>query len=261
MKARALVLNGYGINCPYETAYAVRASGGEAEIRHVSELISDKSLLYKYNFLILPGGFSFGDDISSARVLANRLRFNLGFDLLRFVNDGKLVLGICNGFQALVKMGLLPEPDYVQRTTLTHNQSGKFEDRWITLKMNAESPCVFTRGIGTLELPVRHGEGRFIPATKEVLESLQKENLIACRYAGPGGKENPGYPYNPNGSVMGIAGICDRSGRVFGLMPHPEAYNHRTNNPKWTRGVGETGRGLEVFRNAVRYLEEKGGRA
>ena len=257
VKARALVLNGYGINCPYETAYSMQAAGGEAEIRHVSELLENKGLLEEYNLLILPGGFSFGDNISSAKVLANRLRFNMGTELLRFVNEGKLVLGICNGFQALVKMGLLPEPDFVQRSTLTYNESGKFEDMWVRLKMNPNSPCVFTKGMDILELPVRHGEGRFIPATREILEHIKDDNLMACQYVGP---ENQiaGYPYNPNGSVLNIAGICDSTGRIFGLMPHPEAYNHKTNHPRWTRGESSTGAGLQVFRNAVRCIEERG---
>ncbi len=254
VRASAMVLDGYGINCPYETAYAVRASGGEAKIVHVGELIASPKILEEYNLLILPGGFSFGDDLGSARVLANRLRHGAGEALRGFIGSGKLVMGICNGFQALVKMGLLPVPDFRQRVTLTYNSSGKFEDRWVRLAINGKSPCVFTKGIEFLDLPVRHGEGRFVPSGKEVVEEMLGKNLIACQYIGPGGDVNT-YPYNPNGSVGGIAGICDESGRVFGLMPHPEAYNHFTNHPLWTRNGGKGGEGLRMFRNAIGHIE------
>lgn len=256
VKARAIVLDGYGINCPHETAYAVRTSGGEADIRHVSEVTDSPALLRDYNMLVLPGGFSFGDDLGSARVLANRLRHRAGEEISEFVKAGKLVMGICNGFQALVKMGLLPVPDFTQRVTLTYNASGKFEDRWVRLAMNQKSPCVFTKGIAHIDLPVRHGEGRFVPAGREVLEEMVGKNMIACQYVGPGGGVNE-YPHNPNGSVGGIAGVCDATGRIFGLMPHPEAYNHFTNHPAWTRGATKTGEGLKVFRNAVEHIESK----
>lgn len=254
MRARALVLNGYGINCPYETAYAITASGGEAEIRHASEIMETPSILQGYNLLVLPGGFSFGDDIASAKVLANRLKHRAKEALQGFVDEGKLVIGICNGFQALVKMGLLPKPDFVQRVTLTYNASGKFEDRWVRLKINTKSPCVFTKGIEFLDLPVRHGEGRFIPSSREVLEEMVSKQLTACYYVNSRG-EFAYYPFNPNGSVLNIAGICSENGRIFGLMPHPEAFNHFTNHPGWTRGLSRQGEGLRIFRNAVEHIE------
>lgn len=254
MRARALVLNGYGINCPYETAYAITASGGEAEIRHASEIMETPSILQEYNLLVLPGGFSFGDDIASAKVLANRLKHRAKEALQGFVDEGKLVIGICNGFQALVKMGLLPKPDFVQRVTLTYNASGKFEDRWVRLKINTKSPCVFTKGIEFLDLPVRHGEGRFIPSSREVLEEMVSKQLTACYYVNSRG-EFAYYPFNPNGSVLNIAGICSENGRIFGLMPHPEAFNHFTNHPGWTRGLSRQGEGLRIFRNAVEHIE------
>lgn len=254
MRARALVLNGYGINCPYETAYAITASGGEAEIRHASEVMDDPAVLQNYNLLALPGGFSFGDDIASAKVLANRLKYRAKDALLKFAEDGKLVIGICNGFQALVKMGLLPKPDFVQRVTLTYNASGKFEDRWVRLKMNAKSPCVFTKGIEYMDLPVRHGEGRFIPASREVLEEMVNGQLTTCYYVNSRG-EFADYPFNPNGSVLNVAGICSKNGRIFGLMPHPEAFNHLTNHPGWTRGAVKHGEGLKIFKNAVEHIE------
>ena len=221
-KTKALVLNGYGINCPVETAYAIREVGGTAEIRHASEILAAPSLLEQYNFLVIPGGFSFGDDIGSGKVLSNRLRHKAGRELMDFISQGKLILGICNGFQVLAKMGLLPEPDFEQRITVTYNESGKFEDRWVKLLVNKHSPCIFTRGIAEIDLPVRHGEGRFIPATKAVLDGLIEKNLHVMQYIDQKGGFG-GYPSNPNGSVLNIAGICDNSGQVFGLMPHPEA--------------------------------------
>lgn len=253
-KTRALILNGYGINCPVETAYSVKLAGGNAEISHVSVVLGNPALLEDYNFLVIPGGFSFGDDIGSAKVLSNRLRYKAGDQLLDFISRGKLILGICNGFQALVKMGLLPEPDFEQRVTLTYNESAKFEDRWVKMLANRRSPCIFTRNIQEIELPVRHGEGRFLPESREVLSNIMENELHALQYVdGRGGLG--GYPHNPNGSVMNIGGLCDRSGQVFGLMPHPEAYNHRTNHPCWSGGYGSCGRGIEIFRNAVSYIE------
>lgn len=255
-KTRALVLNGYGINCPVETAYSIKTAGGNAEIRHASEILENPKLLEDYNFLVFPGGFSFGDDIASGKVLSNRFRYKAGERLLEFMNAKKLVMGICNGFQVLVKMGLLPTPDFEQRVTLTFNESGKFEDRWINALMNPKSPCIFTKGIERMDLPVRHGEGRLIPASKEILDSIVKDELHVFQYVNPNG-ETGAYPWNPNGSVLGIGGICDKSGRIFGLMPHPEAYNSKTNHPCWANGVSTGGEGLEIFKNAVDWLERE----
>ncbi|MCP4647215.1 MAG: phosphoribosylformylglycinamidine synthase I [bacterium] len=255
-KTNALVLNGYGINCPVETAYAITAVGGNAEIKHTSEILETPAILDDYNFLVIPGGFSFGDDIGSGKVLSNRLRYKAGGKLLDFISQGKLVLGICNGFQVLVKMGLLPEPDFEQKVTITYNESGKFEDRWVKLLVNQKSPCIFTRELSEIDLPIRHGEGRFIPATKEVLNEITGNELHVMQYIDDKGGLGK-YPWNPNGSVRNIAGICDKSGQIFGLMPHPEAYNHRTNHPCWAGGIGSTGRGLSLFRNAVSYIEQE----
>ena len=255
-KTKALVLTGYGINCPVETAYAINAVGGHAEIRHINELLGAPSLLEEYNFFVIPGGFSFGDDIGSGKVLANKLRYKVGDALLDFISQGKLILGICNGFQVLVKMGLLPEPDFEQRITITYNESGKFEDRWVKLLVNPRSPCIFTQEISEISLPARHREGRFIPATREVLEDITKNELHVMQYINKNGALG-GYPANPNGSVLNIAGICDKSGQIFGLMPHPEAYNHETNHPCWASKMGSMGRGLSLFRNAVSYIETK----
>jgi phosphoribosylformylglycinamidine synthase len=167
-------------------------------------------------------------------------------------------MGICNGFQLLVKLGLIPslDSDIKQEATLTFNDSGKFEDRWVYLEINESSPCVFTRGLKELYLPVRHGEGKFIPRDERVLQELKQRDLIVAWYSDTS-CEVPvmEYPLNPNGSVEGIAGICDRTGRIFGMMPHPEGYLHYTNHPRWTReNLPEEGMGVAVFRNAVEYI-------
>ncbi|MFH1222008.1 MAG: phosphoribosylformylglycinamidine synthase subunit PurQ, partial [Candidatus Micrarchaeota archaeon] len=206
--------------------------------------------------LFIPGGFSYGDDLGAGKVLGNKIRYKLGDKLLDFHKAGKLTLGVCHGFQVLVKMGLLPIPDFVQRVTLTTNDSGKFEDRWVFLKANQQSPCIFTKGMNYLLLPVRHGEGKLV--TDETgRKMLWDKNLAALQYVSPRGEIPAPYPYNPNGALDGIAGICDETGRVFGLMPHPEAFNVPQNCPYWVLGGVKEAMGLKFFKNAVDYLEQK----
>ena len=223
-KPRALVLTGYGINCDYETAHAFNlpAVGGDGVRVHLNDLIAAPQMLRDYQIFAIPGGFSFGDDIASGKVLAVKLRGRLLEPLRAFVEHGRLVLGICNGFQVLVKLGLLPnlEGECRQDVTLTFNDSGHFEDRWVYLKVNPASNCVFTTGVDRVYLPVRHGEGKFIPRDMSTLETLEARHGIVMRYVDKDGQLG-GYPWNPNGSVANIAGICDLTGRVFGLMPHP----------------------------------------
>jgi phosphoribosylformylglycinamidine synthase len=259
-KPRALVLTGYGINCDYETAHAfnLAAVGGEGVRVHLNDLIAAPQMLYDYQILVIPGGFSFGDDIASGKVLAVKLRGRLLDPLRGFVERGRLVLGICNGFQALVKLGLLPNlaSECRQDVTLTFNDSGRFEDRWVYVKVNPASNCVFTTGVDRVYLPVRHGEGKFIPRDASTLATLEAQHCIVMRYVDTHG-ELGGYPWNPNGSVGNIAGICDVTGHVFGLMPHPEAYQHFTNHPRWTREpLPAEGMGVQIFRNAVNYVNE-----
>ena len=252
----ALILVGFGINCDYETEHAFQLAGATAERVHLNDLLENKGMLAWYNIIALPGGFSFGDHVASGRVLANRLRYGLGPDLMSFVADGGLVIGICNGFQVLVKMGMLPGFDvgFKQEVTLTLNDSGKFEDRWVYLKPDGDSKCVFSQGISSLYLPVRHGEGKFLVDCDETLERLRANGQVVFRYCNPDGSR-PVYPFNPNGSVDDIAGICDRTGRVFGMMPHPEGYLYRENHPRWTREeLPPEGLGRQVFRNAVEYV-------
>jgi phosphoribosylformylglycinamidine synthase subunit PurQ / glutaminase len=256
----AVVLTGFGINCDVETADALRRAGAQAERVHLNDIIADTGILERAQILAVPGGFSFGDDVASGRILANRLRYRLGDELRRFVDEGKLVIGICNGFQVLVKMGILPGFDgtFRQDATLTHNNSSRFENRWVHLKTAPDTCCVWLRGIDGLELPIRHGEGKFIPGDEGVLRRLVENGQVALRYSMPDGRAaGEAFPENPNGSVDDIAGICDPSGRVLGLMPHPEAFVDGTNHPRWYREeLAEEGAGLQVFRSAVAYACE-----
>ncbi len=253
MDPKALVITGYGINCEKETKLAFEKAGGSASILHVNEALENPLLLENYNLLVIPGGFSFGDDLGSGKVFANKLS-KIKYHLLNFISAGKLVLGICGGFQSLVKMGLLPYPDFNQSVTLTVNDSGKFEDRWVRLKFNPASPCVFTKGIDYIWLPVRHGEGKFLPSNENILRELTEKNLITAQYCDERGNL-AGYPHNPNGSTNNIAGICDPSGRVYGMMPHPEAFIEITNSPFWANGLVKEAQGLKIFKNAVEYLK------
>lgn len=264
---RALVLTGFGLNCDWETAYALQKAGAVADRVHLNSLVDREKSLADYQVLVVGGGFSWGDDHGAGVIMGMRLKHRLQDDLLRFVEQGGVVLGICNGFQVLVNVGLLPgfETGRLQRqVALIGNDCGGFRDQWVRLVVNPESPCIFTRGMVTFELPVRHGEGKFY-AEPEVVERLESQNQVVLRYARPDGQPAEGaFPDNPNGSVRDIAGICDPTGRVFGLMPHPEAYNHWTNHPEWTlrreqlrregKSDPEAGEGIKLFRNVVGYF-------
>jgi phosphoribosylformylglycinamidine synthase len=250
-----------------ETAHACRLGGFDTvDIVTVWELVSGDASLDSYDFLCLPGGFLDGDDLGSAKAQANRLLHTLvkKTDLplfaqfSSFIQSGKLMLGICNGFQLMVKLGLLPGlgGGFSQQVTLTNNDSGRFEDRWVWLKANQASPCVFTKGVNAIYLPVRHGEGKFVARDSEVLDMLKKQNQIVFSYVDPDTQApTMKYPDNPNGSQLSIAGICNSTGRLLGLMPHPEAFLHRTNHPRWSReNLPEEGMGPQLFRNAYRYI-------
>ena len=223
MTVKVLVLRSPGTNCDEETAFALEMQGAQVEKLHVNALIKNPGKLDEVQILAIPGGFSFGDDIASGKLLANKLSLSLEQRMQDFVKEGKLVLGICNGFQVLVKSRILPgfdAIDSIQQATLTYNDSAKFEDRWVNLK-KVSNKCIFTKEIDSLEAPVRHGEGKFV-ATNQVIEKLIQNDQIAFKYAGEKGEENPGYPQNPNGSTQDIAGICNKDGNVLGMMPHPE---------------------------------------
>jgi phosphoribosylformylglycinamidine synthase len=258
-KTRVCVLTGYGINCDYESVHCFEVVGAEADRVHVNELISGVKSLEDYHIFFVPGGFSYGDNIASGKVLANKILTHLKDTLQAFIDEGKLVMGICNGFQVLVKMGILPGYSGMgeQDATITFNDSARFEDRWVYLEVEEGSPSIYTRGIDRLYLPIRHGEGKFFTSEPATLDRIEKDGLVAVRYTTMNGGEVE-YPWNPNGSLNHIAGICDSTGRIFGMMPHPEAYNHRTNHPRWTREeVPDEGMGLTIFRNAVRFVEEE----
>jgi len=248
---RVLILRAPGTNCDAETAFAFQQAGAAVSLVHVNQLIRGEQRLASYQVMVVPGGFTYGDDIAAGKVLANELRLKLGEDIQGFIENGGLILGICNGFQVLVKAGILPPADGSSiRVTLGTNDSGRFECRWVHLLVNKSSRCVFTQGIDSLYLPVAHGEGKFV-ADPKVLPELN----IALYYTDESGNK-AGYPHNPNGSVENIAGICDRSGRIFALMPHPERHIRGTQHPQWTRyGAKKYGDGFQIFLNAVKWAE------
>ncbi len=264
----ALVLTGYGLNCDHETAYALRLAGANAKRVHINSLFQGEVMLSDFQIMVFIGGFSWGDDHGAGVVQAIRMKTNMGDQIRKFIEEGKLVLGICNGFQTLVNMGLLPgfDGDYQARNiAVTYNDCGNFRDEWVNLGIETDSRCVFTRGMESIELPVRHGEGKFM-TDETTLARLKEKNQVVCRYIqSDGSPANGRFPDNPNGSMGDVAGICDETGRVFGLMPHPEAYNHFTNHPDWTRikeicrrqkqDIAATGEGIRMFENAVEYLK------
>jgi phosphoribosylformylglycinamidine synthase len=245
-----LVLRSPGTNCDEETAEAWRLAGAEPESLHVGRLLEDRSALGRFGALTIPGGFSYGDDLGAGRILATRLR-ELGDALRAFHDRGGLILGICNGFQVLVKSGLLPGGEGSPKATLTTNGSGSFECRWVKLKPVAgKTPFLPTDDI--LELPAAHGEGRFLTDEPSGLDDLAERGQLVLHYVDETGAATEQFPANPNASPRGIAGVCDPSGRIFGLMPHPERHANPYHHPRWTReGAKPEGDGLRVFRGAV----------
>lgn len=267
---RVCLLTGFGINSDRELSASFQRAGAEVESIHLSELASRKNPLDAFQIFAIPGGFSYGDHLGSGRVLATRLRLELGDAISAFVAKGRPVLGICNGFQVLVKAGFLPNRGGkgAQEVTLTHNDSGLFEDRWVRLGVNPKNPCIWLSGIHEFQLPVRHGEGKLVVPDEATLAALQSGHLDALFYADASGAATQDYPANPNGSSGAIAGLCDASGLVFGLMPHPEANLIRQHEPQWQRGklslsgpalskLGpDDGAGMALFYNAVSYCRK-----
>ena len=254
---KVAILRTDGTNCDEELAMAFRMAGGEPEMVHVNELLSDKKALEDYQMLALPGGFSYGDDVLSGKVLANELINRLSDQIYNFIEDDKLVLGICNGFQVLVRAGLLPwQMGPAEDVSLVYNDSGSFECRWVRLKVT-ESKCVFTRGLAgeVFDMPVAHGEGKLVVEDEAVGERLAEEELVVVQYADDKGKITGKYPDNPNGSYAAIAGICNTSGRIFGLMPHPERNTLRHHHPDWQRPGAKLTNCLRFFENAVGYFK------
>jgi phosphoribosylformylglycinamidine synthase len=251
-RPRAIVLRAPGTNCDEETSEAWQRSGAYAEEIHIGQLLDKPNLLDGAQILTIPGGFSYGDDLGAGRILATRLGAVLGDALGRFHDRGGLILGICNGFQVLVRAGLLPGGTQVP-ATLAQNDSGRFESRWVRLKVTA-GRCPFLGVDGLIELPVAHGEGKFLMADDAAVEALQRSDQIVLQYADEAGVPTRNYPANPNGSSHAVAGVCDPTGRILGLMPHPERFVDPLQHPRWTRRCGEQpehGDGMRFFVNAV----------
>ncbi len=319
-QVRAIVLRAAGINTDLETQYALELAGAKADRVHINRVIEDKTLLDQYQILIFPGGFSYGDDVAAGKIMANQVAHHLAEPVRRFIDDGKLVLGICNGFQVLVKAGILPggsekgrsglysstkslgsislkngrdealdarrsefrlqagedrpnaglptdlpssepsaagdwEPFRQEDVTITYNDSNKYEDRWVYL-MPCTDRCVFIEPQRQICVPIAHGEGKIVTKSDEALQKLKDGGYVAYKYVDENGEEGP-YPINPNGSIESIAGLTDRTGRVLGLMPHPERYVRRTQHPHWSRlGEDLDPDGIKIFRNAVKYVRD-----
>ncbi len=290
VQPKTLILRTAGTNCDAETAFAFESVGAIAERVHINRLVSGEKKLSDYHILAIPGGFSYGDDIISGRILANELRLRLGGELRKFIDDGKLMIGICNGFQVMVRAGILPGMsvprglprrdsavlagaaggkelpsgapateslgEFTQTVTLTHNDSGKFEDRWIHVKPSGKS--VWTQGMeDVIFLPVAHAEGKFVPQDEKLFQNLKANGQIIFRYCTAEGTY-PHYPENPNGSFDDIAGIADQTGRILGLMPHPERHFLSTQHPFWTRleSKRKLGAGAKIFENGVNYIKK-----
>jgi phosphoribosylformylglycinamidine synthase len=254
---RVLIIQATGTNRDPDAAAAIERAGGCPNILHVNDLRADPMQIQTYQMLVLPGGFSYGDALGAGRLLAVDMRWLFQDALARFVESGKPVIGICNGFQALVKSGWLPGPPKGrQKATLTRNVSNRFECRWVWLEPNPHSACVFTKGLtARITCPVAHGEGRFVPRDEGVLTSLLERQQIALTYTTEDGQA-PSYPDNPNGSTADIAGICNEAGNIFGLMPHPEDHIMVEQHPRHTRG--ETGNlGLVLFERGVAYAAQR----
>jgi len=254
-RPRALVLRAPGINCERETAYALETAGADAELVHVKALCATPARLDRFAILVVPGGFSYGDDIAAGRVLANQLRQRLGDALLGFVDRGGLVLGICNGFQVLARLGLLPRTEgreFVQQVTLSPNLSDHYECRWVTLA-SPENRCVFVEKGLRLRVPAAHGEGYVAVPDAEFCDVLEREGYVAFHYVDAEGRPTTRYPENPNGSPRGIAGLTDRTGQVLGLMPHPDRAFLPFHPPDWRRtGLARDPDGMSLFRAVVR---------
>jgi phosphoribosylformylglycinamidine synthase subunit PurQ / glutaminase len=254
-KPRVLVLRAPGANCDVEAQFAFEQAGAVAQRIHINRLREDPESLHRFQILVIPGGFTYGDDVAAGKILANQLQHFLGDTIREFRDSHKLILGICNGYHALLKAGLLmPPDDEGPLATLAHNSSGKFEDRWIHMQVTP-GKCPFLNGYERLHAPIAHGEGRFVCREAWILRGLELAGQVVLRYVDVSGK--PGeYPVNPNGSQADVAGICDVTGRVLGLMPHPERHVLPTQHPSWTRnGLSDEGDGLRLFRNAVAYFE------
>ena len=260
MKPNVAILTGFGLNCERETAFVFEKAGANIEYVHINDIILGAKKLSDYQILAFIGGFAFGDHIASGRVLAIKFKYKLYDQLMEYISKDNLIIGICNGSQTLVKLGILPgnpEFKHQQVASLTHNDNPGYRDDWVMLKANKNSPCVFTKDIDYIEVPIRHGEGKFV-CNENVLSTLKANNQVVFQYVHPISLEpTMDFPYNPNGSIDAIAGICSPDGRIFGLMPHPEAFHTNYNHPLWYVGkkdIFSSGMGMKIFENAIKYF-------
>lgn len=255
---RVFIVRAPGTNCDQETAYAFRLAGAATEVVHLNRWLESPHRADDFQILCFPGGFSFGDDVAAGRMVAVRLQRHLDEAIRSFISKDRLVLGICNGFQILIKSGLLLAPDAQGKAvaTLDWNDHGRYEDRWVKVAAD-RTHCVFLRGVEQMELPIAHAEGKFTAVDQATLDRLQSQGQLALRYVGNQITDEPlAFPTNPNGSQRNVAGVCDETGRIFGLMPHPERHIDPTHHPAWTRRHRcEYGDGFAIFKNAVSYFE------
>jgi len=264
-KPNVLVMTGYGINCDEETSFAFEKAGANSEIVHINDLIDGYKKLNDYQILVIPGGFSYGDDTGSGNALANKIKNNFWYEIKDFVEKDHLSIGICNGFQVMVNLGLLPALDkkYGERNVaLIHNNSVRYIDRWVDLQFKGSSPWV--DGIDKISLPIAHKEGKFY-TEPEILAKIKEHNLIAAKYIKGDICKYQSLKANPNGSLEDIASITDESKRLIGMMPHPERAIDFTQLPNWTllkekyqrkgKKLPEQGPGLQIFKNAVKYFQ------
>lgn len=264
--ARVLIITGYGVNCERETEAAfARAGASHIEKIHFTDILENNTILSRFSIIAFIGGFSFGDHISAGKVFSAKIKYTVRVAFEQFVANGGLIIGICNGFQTLVKLGLLPAEKgitFEQTATLTENECGYYYDGWVHLKVNPSSPCIFTKNMDTMFVPVRHGEGRIFFKDDATLHAVRTQQQIVVQYCDTHGNLTMEWPKNPNGSQLSIAGICDPTGRIFGLMPHPEAYVNSYTHPNWSRqqhdeALPNHGDGFMIFKNAVDYARNR----
>lgn len=252
---KAMVMTGYGINCDRETRDILEYAGFDADVVHINDLINKSKNFGSYELIVFAGGFSYGDDIGSGKAFAAMIKNHLWDELLEFKNNGGLAIGICNGFQIMTHLGLFGDIVGDRISALLYNDSARYICKWVDLKVNSESTCIFTKGIDSLRVPIAHGEGKFF-ANEEVLDELERNGQLVAKYV-----------ENPNGSVRDIAGVCDKTGKFFGLMPHPERaafFHHLPEYHKLKEQIKREGKeipsegpGVQVFKNAFKYLENK----
>jgi phosphoribosylformylglycinamidine synthase len=259
-EVRTLVMRVDGTNCDEETVIAFKKAGSKVDLAHINEIKRGYKSLEDYQIICLPGGFAHGDHLGAGKIWAVELKYSLSKDVKRFIEEGKLLIGICNGFQVLVKTGLLPGTAGLMKQTATvfYSECGSFQDRWIYMKPVNKGKCGFMKGINdTIYCPINHGEGKFFVEDERIIDKLNENDQIVFKYVDPEGNYT-GWPWNPNGSMDNIAGICNPQGNVVGWMPHPEKYIHKWMHPYWTRGnLSEEGDGFKIFKNAVDFVKKK----